>query len=192
MCLCSGSFLCYLHCFVLVSRKFHGNWEKNAVGLIIACYHVPRGCNARPSDRIVETSGERVGRPLDRAAKGAPTPREATMTRRTSRAQLVARPSPPRHHGKSWRFRVDLGYVGESALSIGRIELLLCTACFATSHGLRMTLDMTFIYPVQCRVVTRRTRPTRFASPKFYDDAGFYRDTGENIFCCSFGLEKHP
>ena len=31
-------------------------------------------CNARPSDRIVENSGAQAGRPLDRAAKGAPPP----------------------------------------------------------------------------------------------------------------------
>ena len=63
------------------------------------------------------------------------------MPRRTSRDQLLARQSPPRHEN-SWRFRVDLGYVGESALSTGRIELSLCTTLSATSHGLRMTLGM--------------------------------------------------
>ena len=71
------------------------------------------------------------------------------MPRRTSRARLLARQSPPRYEN-SWRVRVDLGHVGESALSTGRIELSLCTALSATGHGLEMALGMTLIYPVQC------------------------------------------
>ena len=63
----------YLGFYFLVSRKIHGNAKKNAMGRFVAWYHVSCGCNARPSDRIVETSGARAGRPLDRAAKGAPT-----------------------------------------------------------------------------------------------------------------------
>ena len=76
------------------------------------------------------------------------------------------------------RFRVDLGYAGELALSTGRIELSLCAALSATSHGLRLTLGMTLVYSVQCRVVTRRTRLTRCAYPMFCHDAGLFRDTG--------------
>ena len=74
-------------------------------------------------------------------ANSVSTPRKETVPRRTSRAQLLARQSPPRHEN-SWRFRVDLGYVGESALSTGRVELALCTALSATSHGLGITLEM--------------------------------------------------
>ena len=38
----------------------------------------------RSSDRIVKISGARAGRPLDRAAIGAPIPREATVPRERS------------------------------------------------------------------------------------------------------------
>ena len=108
---------------------------------------------------LIESSkpAARAGRQLDRAAEGAPTPREATVPRRTSRAQRLARQRPPRHEN-SWRFRGNLGYVGESVLSTGRIELSLCTALSVTSRGMGMTLGITLIYPVQCRVVTRLTR----------------------------------
>ena len=60
---------------------------------------------------LVESSkpAARAGRPVDHAARGAPTPREPTVTRHASR---VARQSPPRHEN-SWRFRVNLGYVGQ-------------------------------------------------------------------------------
>ena len=142
---------------------------------------------------LIESSklATRVGRPLDHAVKGTPTPRETTMPRRTSRARLLARQSPPRHEN-SWRFCVDLGYVGESAVSTGRIELSLCTALSATSHGLRMTLGMTLIYPVQRRVVTRRTRLIRCAWLMFCDDAGSFRDTGISLFRYFAGCEKNP
>ena len=43
--------------------------------------------------------------------------------------QLLARQSPSNHEN-SWRFHVDLGYVGESALLTGRIGLSWCTALF--------------------------------------------------------------
>ena len=83
-------------------------------------YHVSWGCNARPFGRIVETSGAREGCLLDRGAEDALTPRGATEPRElTSYKQLVARQSPPRQEN-SWRFRVDIAYVGESALSTDR------------------------------------------------------------------------
>ena len=109
------------------------------------------------SDRMVETSDACVGRPLDRAAKDAPTPREATMSRRPSRAHLLARQSPPRHQD-SWRFVVDLGYyIGESAVSTGQVELSLCPVLSATNHGLGMTLG----YPdLSCAVPSGDTALT--------------------------------
>ena len=64
----------------------------------------------------------RGGHPLDRAAGGALTPRGATVPRERSYRQPVARLSRPRQEN-SWRFRVDLAYVGESALSTGQREL---------------------------------------------------------------------
>ena len=76
--------------------------------------------------------------------------------------QLLARQSPPRHEN-GWRFRVDLGYVGESALSTGRIELAWSTALSATSHGLGMTPGIALIYPVQCQVATRRAHGSHLA-----------------------------
>ena len=56
------------------------------------------------------------------AAEGALTPRGATVPRERSYSQLVARQSRPRQEN-SWRLRVDLAYVGESALSTGEREL---------------------------------------------------------------------
>ena len=91
--------------------------RKNAVGPITAWYHGSGGCNARPSDRIAETSGARVGLPLDRATTDAPTPRESIMPRRTSRAQLLARQSPH-----------DINIAGDSvlisAMSVSRLRRL--------------------------------------------------------------------
>ena len=151
--------------------------------------------NARPSDRIVKTSGARAGRPLDRAARGAPTPIERrpylAVPRERNLKQLLERQSPPRHES-SWRFRVDLGYACESALSTGRTELSLCTALSATSYGLGMSLGITLIYPVQCRVATRRTRLTPCACPMFCDDAGLFRDA-ESCFSGTLpGVKKNP
>ena len=74
-------------------------------------------------------------------------------------------------------------------MSTGRIELSLRTALSATSHGLGMTLGMTLIYPVQCRVVARRTR---CACPMFCDDAGLSRDTGKYMLGIFAGAEKDP
>ena len=52
----------------------------------------------------------------------APINRGATVPREQSYKQLVVRQSPPRQED-SWRIHVDLGYVGEYALSTGQREL---------------------------------------------------------------------
>ena len=63
---------------------------------------------------LIESSKPEAHR-LDRAVGGALTPRGATVHRERSYRQLVARQSRPRQEN-CWRFRVDLAYVGESAL----------------------------------------------------------------------------
>ena len=70
---------------------------------------------------MVKTRGGRGGYPLDSAAGGALTPTGATVPRERSYTQLVARPRRPRL-ATTWRFRLDLAYVGESALSTGQRE----------------------------------------------------------------------
>ena len=101
--------------FAEISRKR----EPNAAGLIIIFHEVPTLVHLIESSK---TRGARGGYPLDRAAGGALTPRGATVPRERSYRQPVARQSRPRQEN-SWRFRVDLAYVGESALSTGQREL---------------------------------------------------------------------
>ena len=112
----------------------------------------------------MKASRARSRHPLGRAAGGAPAPRGATVPRERSYKQLVARQGLPSKEN-SWRFRIGLAYIGESALPTGQRELSWCTAFFATSHGLGMTLEMTLVYPVQWGVAIRRTRLTPCASP---------------------------
>ena len=110
------------------------------------------------------------------------------VPRERSLSQRLARQSPPRLKN-SWRFCVDLGYIGKSALSTGRIKPSLCTALSATSRGMGMTLGMTLIHPVQCRVATRRTRLTRCTCSMFCDDAGLFCDTGNYSIVISHRLK---
>ena len=73
-----------------------------------------------------------VPRLLERRPYLAP-PRERSLNK------FLKRQSAPRRES-SWRFRLDLSHIGKSVLSTGRIQLSLCTALSATSHGLEMTL----------------------------------------------------
>ena len=116
----------------------------------------------KSSKRAARTQGIRLGR----APGGTPASRGATVPRERSYKQLVARQDLPSKEN-SWRFRINLAYVGESALPTGQRELSWCTAFSATSHGLGMTLEMTLVYPVQWGVAIRRTRLTPCASPMF-------------------------
>ena len=87
-------------------------------------------------------------------------------------------------------FRVDPGYVGEPPLPTGRIELSLSTALSAASHGLGITLGMTLIYPVQCRVVTRRTRLNTVRLANLLRRCGNFPRYGELCFRHVAGFEK--
>ena len=115
------------------------------------------------------------------------------LERRPYLASLHLARQSPRRLENSCRFRVDISYVGETALSVvwTSRELSLCTALSATSHGMGMTLGMTLIYLAECRVATRRTRLTHTARlPDVLHRCGTFPRCGIFFFRYLPGLKK--